>query len=430
MEVNNISAFTNRYQTHHSNVDEILSQPPSWLVRWGITVFFGVLILMLALSWFLKYPDLVGGPMKISAQNAPKSILAKTDGRLTSLFVKDGEVIKPKQVLGVVENTSNFEEVLSLEILLDSLLAREANQALELPFSDSFYQLGELQKSYQAFQESYQRAKSFVGSGAYLRKKQILLSDVEHLKILANQQENQIANFQSDLELAEADLKMNRGLNKEKYVSDVEMRRSQSSFISKKQSYDQARSSLENSQISQNAKQQELLEIERTAREQLNSFGQMARTLKSDIETWKQRYLLISVQAGKVSFQGNLQENQQLKAGQELIYVVPNQAQYFGEMTVGQYNFGKIKVGQEVIIKLSGYPFQEFGSVEGRISQISAVPKDTAYYLKVNLPKGLKTNNGKTLPFQNGLTANGQIITEDLRLIERIFYDFRKMLKR
>ena len=423
----NILDFPKNY---NSNVDEIMSQPPSWLVRWGITVFFGVLLSLLALSWFLKYPDLVTGSLRISAINAPKSILAKADGRLIKLFVEEGQVVQPKQLLGVVENAANLDEVMALEKLLDTLL-RNSDTAIIPSLSDSFYQLGELQKPYQSFQETYLKAKAFVGSGAYQRKRQILLSDVEHLKILANQQENQIINYQSDLELTEADLRMNRGLNKDnKYVSDVEMRQTQSRFISKKQAYDQARSNLENSGISQNGKQQELLEIEKTATEQVNSFGQSARTLKSDIEAWKQRYLLEASQAGKIAFQGNLQENQQLKTGQELLYVVPNQAQYFGEMLVGQYNFGKVKIGQEVIIKLSGYPFQEFGSVEGRVSQIAAVPKDTAYYLKVSLPKGLQTSNNRTLPFQNGLTANGQIITEDLRLIERIFYDFRKMLRK
>ena len=42
-----------------SEVNEVLSQPPSWLVRWGITVFFFVLLILLGVSGFVEYPDLV-----------------------------------------------------------------------------------------------------------------------------------------------------------------------------------------------------------------------------------------------------------------------------------------------------------------------------------------------------------------------------------
>jgi CRISPR/Cas system CSM-associated protein Csm5 (group 7 of RAMP superfamily) len=52
------------------------------------------------------------------------------------------------------------------------------------------------------------------------------------------------------------------------------------------------------------------------------------------------------------------------------------------------------------------------------------------YLVKVQFPNALKTSSKKELPFKNGMTASGEIVTENLKLMEKFFYDIRKSLKR
>lgn len=67
--------------------------------------------------------------------------------------------------------------------------------------------------------------------------------------------------------------------------------------------------------------------------------------------------------------------------------------------------------------------------VEGEVAPISLTHDDEGnYYVDIVLPKGLKTSYNKTLPFDKELTGNADIITQDLRLIERFFYQIRKLL--
>lgn len=100
-----------------------------------------------------------------------------------------------------------------------------------------------------------------------------------------------------------------------------------------------------------------------------------------------------------------------------------------GRLTVPSTNSGKVKPGQKVLIKLDNYQFQEFGIVEGRVRNMSSVPdKDGNYYVDVSLPKGLITSYNKKLSFDKELKGNAEIVTQDLRLIERFFYQFRKLL--
>ncbi|TAE40820.1 MAG: HlyD family efflux transporter periplasmic adaptor subunit [Runella slithyformis] len=416
-----------------SEIDEVLSQPPVWLVRWGISVFFLGLLILVAVGWFVKYPDLISGSMRIVGDEFPKSVNAKSDGKLVKLFSKEGDLVQKGQYLAFLESTANPDEILQMESVVDSLVkCSQRNDlakmyALPMPF---YFQLGELQKSFQTFQDSYVRAKSLLRDGAFDQKRMALDNDLTQLSILESNLNTQVINHKSDLELSEADLLMNRKLHQQKVIADVEMRRAQSFFIAKKQIFDQAQTNFNNNGMAQNQKRQELLELEKTRTELRNGLLQAINTLKSDIESWKQRFVATAPANGKVSFLVPLQEGQTVKTGQELFYVMPQAAGFHGEMYVGQYNFGKIRQQQEVIVKLPSYPFQEFGTVIGKVTAISELPKDSTYLVKISFPAGLVTSSKKQLPFKNGMTATGEIVTEDLRLIERLFYNFRRMLKR
>ncbi|GIQ58261.1 hypothetical protein Flavo103_13970 [Flavobacterium collinsii] len=100
---------------------------------------------------------------------------------------------------------------------------------------------------------------------------------------------------------------------------------------------------------------------------------------------------------------------------------------------------GKVKVGQGVIVKLNNYPFNEYGSIKGRVRRISLVTnqqtlsdnqnKISSYLVDIDLPNGLKTNYGVELNFHAEAKGTAEIITEDRRLIERFFDNLRYKLK-
>lgn len=416
-----------------SEVNEVLSKPPTWLIRWGITIFFFVLLLMLAVTWFVRYPDLVRGNLKIVSQNLPKSVIAKSDGKLVKLLVTDRQLVQQGQKIAYLESTANHDEVFILSNLTDSLVSMTPNDNLSAAYTieiPTFFQLGELQKSYQVFQETFTRVKSFVGNGTYLQKRKMLENDFAQLNSLQSNLNNQLQNNQKDLALAKDELESQKRLQEKGYVSKNDYRQAMSKVLGKQQGNEQMLSSMKNNMMSQNQKQQEILELDKSITEQKNALIQAMHTLKSDIEAWKQHYIAIAPTTGKVIFLTSLQENQLVKTGQELLYVLPNGEGFHGEMNIGQFNFGKVKRGQEIIVKLQSYPYEEYGTLRGQIQSISEIPKDSAYFVKVNFPKGLTTSANKTIPFRNGMTASGEIITEDKRLIERFLKEFMMVFER
>ncbi len=163
---------------------------------------------------------------------------------------------------------------------------------------------------------------------------------------------------------------------------------------------------------------------------QKSVFVQALQTIKSQIQAWEFKYLIKAPVAGTVYFTGYFQENQEMKIGQSLFYVQPVNTAYFVEMLIPQYNFGKVKQGQEVLLKFQAYPYEQYGSVTGKIGFINSVATDSGYLAKVVLTDGLVTTYKKPLLYRNGLFAQADIVTENMRLLERFYYNLIRQVKR
>ncbi len=416
-----------------SEVDEVLGQTPAWLVRWGTTIIFSIVALLFALAWWVRYPDVVKAPLRLVATNPPRAVVARTDGRLTRLLVHDGDSVRAGAALAYLESTANHADVLRLIrqlLVAEAMLRQNRLDALgQLPLTN-YHQLGELQTAYQAFVQSQSQLRAYLKNGFYEQKQSLLQQELTHLQALHQNLLEQQTLQRRDLDLARQEYAVQQLLAGQKVIAPLELTREESKQLNRQMPYEQLKAGLINNQLAQNAKQKERIDLARQISEQRDGFLQALNTLQSAAYAWKARYVVAAPLAGYVAWLTPLHEEQAVKTGQELYYVLPANSRpnsYVGNMAMGQYNFGKVRVGQLVLVKLPSYPFQEFGSVSGRVASIRQITSDTAYQVRIDFPAGLRTSTGRQLPFRNGLTATGEIITEDTRLIEKIFYELRRL---
>ena len=73
---------------------QFIERPPSVFMRFGITAVACVVVLLLALSYFIKYPDIVVAKVVLTTENPPIHVLAKTGGRVSDIFIKNNETVK------------------------------------------------------------------------------------------------------------------------------------------------------------------------------------------------------------------------------------------------------------------------------------------------------------------------------------------------
>ena len=99
-------------------VQEVMEQIPAWIVRWGITVLFIVVLSLLVGSYFFKYPDVITADMTLTSRHPIAQIVARTSGKISKLFVTEREKVVPGTLLGVIQNPALTEDVGRLKELL------------------------------------------------------------------------------------------------------------------------------------------------------------------------------------------------------------------------------------------------------------------------------------------------------------------------
>lgn len=416
-------------------VRDFISHIPHWMIRWGTTSIFAVLGSVLLGTYLIHYPDIVQAPFTLSATNSPKTILAKTDGRLVKLFVADKQSVCQNQTLAFLESTTQHEEALRLAKELDVLFLAIQYRQWErvLSFRPIHYeQLGDLQTNLQRFAQNFMQLEAVLGNGSYIKRRELLQADLQDLAFLYKNLTEQQTIQQQDQALALKEFQVQKKLLDDKVIPPLEYRREESRFLAKQLPLKQTENALVQNHTAQSSKQRELLELDRNIAEQSALFVQELNTFRSAINTWKQRFVIVSSISGTIYFNSDLQENQTVMVNQELFLIgSADRLTYRGLLSLPQTNLGKVRVGQEVLIKFAGYPFQEFGSVKGRVLTIADIPdRNGSFLAKISLPAGLRTQYGKLIQYRAGMTATAEVVTEDTRLIEKIFYAIRKVLSR
>ncbi|WP_147243523.1 HlyD family efflux transporter periplasmic adaptor subunit [Chitinophaga flava] len=414
-------------------VGEMLSANPGFLVRNGIGIFFGIITSLFALAWLVKYPDIVYGHAKMVGVNTPKLIVAKTSGKLVFLSNLNGKQVKKDEIIGIMESTAEASEVISLSQQIDSAIFYlqkknyiRLNQLLQSDYS----QLGEVQSAYRDFIHSYLQFRDYIQKGAFIQKRMLLGQELDNITHAHKNLFQQEQLYQEDTKLTQTTVDVNTQLLKAKVISELEYREQTSKLINKKLSLPQIKAALISNEREQIVKQKEIVELDNQIVMQQTIFLESLNNFKNDLAEWKRKFLLTAPVAGTLAYNGFIQENEHLQAEQHVAYVVPGNSAYYMQMVIPQENFGKVAVGQKVLLKFPSYQWEEYGSIQGKIGYISPIPTDSGYLAGIVLPDGLKTSYNKTLYFRDGLVARAEIITSDARLLERFYRNFLKNFNR
>jgi multidrug resistance efflux pump len=409
---------------HTDDMQDIITTVPSWILRWGITLFFCILVLIISLSGLIKYPDIVKTKLKIESPNAPKPVVSKVSGKLVRLLVKENAAVVTGQALAYIESTGDHDKIwnltTNLKELQDQVLQNKPVNQVFFSQSDNI-QLGELQSAYQIFYQEYLNYKSAINDGFYLKKKAFLQNDLLDLTKQIQQLNQQKQIQERSFLIADDDYQMHIKLEKERVETPAELRQQESKYLAQKSPLVQTESALITANNNYSGKQKDILELDNQIREEKAKFLQALNSLISQAEDWKSKYILTASQSGKLSYAGIVQENQVLNAGQEVFNINPGNEAFFGQMAIPQDNMGKIKEGQEVLVKLKSYPFEEYGMIRGKISYIADIPyKDSVFVSKVDFKIRSASDMKKPIHLKQGMMADAEIVTQDATILQRI----------
>ena len=413
-------------------VREIMGKPPRRILRWGTTIMFLVFVLFIFFAWLIRYPDTIPAPVEITTTNPPVTLVTKITGHINSLFVKEREKVNAGQLVALMETTDSMKEIELLKQTIDTIKTPETLSSRLLP---AFSELGELQGFYGTFLKNLSDLNNYMINDFYGSKIASLTDEI-----------NGIQEFISRLSIKEKLYSENQRLEAKKYsrdsslfvskvIAESGLENSHQSLLRVSMELQQARLDHSSKTIEISEKRQQLQDYRITRIDEKEKLVSVLResflNLKAQINLWENTYLLISPIEGIVSFTKFWSVNQSVVKDEPVVSIVPIDAgKFLGRINLKMERSGKVKTGMVVNIKLSGYPYMEYGMVRGIVKSKSLVPAEDAYVIEIELPNGLTTLYGKTLDFTQNMQGTAEIITENIRLIQKIVNPFRYMVSR
>lgn len=417
-------------------VQEVMSEIPPWILRRGITTLFIIVLALLFGSWFFKYPDVIRAEITVTSLEPPASIVARSTGKIDEIFVTNNQRVNIDTPLAVIQNPANSQDMLNL-IQKISIWEKEgySQENANLFFEEKSLILGNIQAVYASFLNSLNDYQNYKTLNYYPQKiasqKQQLLTQREYYNRILKQEPVVSEQFRTSKNIFVRD----SILLAKNVISGNEYDLSKTSFLQNKQAYLSFNASLKQSELQLMQGEENLLDLQQQATElerkyQL-SLQNAAEALTAQIKAWERDYLLISPIEGNVNQMGVWSSNQNVNAGETVFTIIPaSQDTPKGKALLPAQGAGKVKIGQRVNVRINNFPDQEFGYLLGKVESVSNVPTAEGFYVvEIGFPNGMQTNYESTLPITQQMQGSADIITEDLRLMERFFMPVKKLLK-
>lgn len=428
-------AKKNDVNIRSEEIQDLMIRKPAWVVRWGITTLFLIIILLLFFTWLMRYPDIVYGNINLTVNKPPVRVVNRASGKINHLYLQDNVQVKAGDLIAEIENPLNGDVIYYLDSYIDLLDHSLNNDEIRLPLPDT----GD--RRYGALQNRINDMRGDITVYNLKRKYDLDLVAIKKLK-------DRIAYHRDLIEISDDLLRISeKELENGKYKLDADLKLYQDSVISKynyiqsqtayralQKEYDQLQLNIIDYRLTLNALELEL-ENRRYNRDQgfetdLEKILSHREFILNFINTWKQNYALVAPVDGWLTYLSPIYENQYIAEGESYFAVVQDDHELIGWVDVPSTGYGKIELGQKVNVRLDNYPFHEYGMLEGKVMKKGRIPEQNYYRVAVSFPNNLETTYGYELEFTPQMIGSAEIVTADKRLIERIFNSIIKLLQR
>lgn len=422
---------------YSDEVQEIMGRIPGRVVRWGISVIFSIFVILLGVAYFFKYPEIVTSSIVLTTTNPPTELIARSTGKVEHILVENGQSVLPNELIAVLFSTADYRSVLQLEkVLSDSLFSLSTERGY---FENRTNLLGELQPHYTALEKTCKSYSHYMQTGAIPQQKIQIEQQIKMLYAGLRAQEKQLEILQRDLRFERNNQKRDSVLFHSHALTEADYDASVQKLLQKELSVTSQQSSIistKNDILSQEKQLTDLtIQYDNEQNEFQLQFEEQRTQLLAEIRLWKDKYILNATIAGKITFTKYWAENQNITIEDRLATIVSEDStQIIGRITIPSSGLGKVEVGQQVNVKLNGFPYMEYGLLKGRLISISSVPEtinqeEIGYIGEVAFPQGMVSSYKNKFRFIQQMDGTAEIITKDTRLIERFVQPIESLFK-
>ncbi|MGF7040212.1 hypothetical protein [Mucilaginibacter lappiensis] len=379
--------------SHNEKVDEVITRVPSWILRWGILTIFTTLVAIYLLLNSIKTPESINVNLKLTNGSAPVIINAKSSGTLSLSPLLESRMVRKGQLLALITSGADERQISYLDSLLNRLT--KDSSTIKLPeFRDgllSIKDVGELAKPLALFKTLF----------------------IKYHILLDGHNETELNCYSNILEALQ---EINRTLDeRNRLLVSIQLAAKYAETI--KPTINKRTKALENQKL-ETERLSENLTVIRTKLDTLRHLARLSSpedrlwqsftALNKAVASYKTKYIITATYNGKVSY---LQPNHySVSIGKPLFVLTPSKvAKLQAEGIVTKKRALKIIPKQEVLLKVTGYKFQEIGYLKAQIAAIASLNGEKVL-VTVDIP--IKDLPVKSKKIANSLTAGMQLSAE------------------
>jgi len=424
-------------------INDLIGNPPGWILRSGITIVTLVVVIGIALSYIISYPDKIIAPVVITTENPPIELISKALGKIETIFVADKDTVGQNKILLYINNTTNPKHINTVENFLKQYEAIDyIPDYLRIHFNDKLI-TGELNNVISSFSQKFRSFQNLLRQSMVFQKIKSVDNEIQRIIKLTQIQSKQINIYQNEVALKEKDYNRNVTLHNQEVISDSEKEKMEAELLSYKRQLENMKSGIVSNKIRIEQLKTQILELTDKRSQQVNTnineLNKLKNIINNQIKSWREKYYIVSPISGIITMPSIIYKDVFIQQGTPIGSIVPISNETTSNKKIAKAitpisGIGKIKKGSKTIIRFDAYPYKEFGTLVTKVNNISLLPvkskEGKMYYdLTISLPDTLTTNYNKTIPYRPNMSGVALIITKDRTVFERIFDKFLDLLK-
>ncbi len=427
----------------NTDLNDLVGNPPGWLLRSGLTVFAIVVVFILALAAFVRYPDKISSSGIMTSTQPPIAHKALTTGLLDTLFVTNNSYVEEGDTLLYLKTTALLDDVGTLHdfiIAVNDVERPEGYRTLSFP---DHLVVGQLQPAYTELELAFEEFILLLNDEDWAYKIKVKKHELNNTTKQAYLLNKKYSLSKEELELEEKDFGKTKYLFDENLISELEYDQALAKVLGARKLNLMIETEINENKLKFTKLTSELNEIKEERNREVSmqqlKLKKLLNGLTEKLGSWSLENVVTAQISGEVMLNSEINRYGLVNKDQVLAHIIPSSpasVKRFVQAKVSAAGIGKINIGDEAMIKVEGFPYKEFGIIAGAVETISLLPvgvveNEQQYELTIALPRGdIITTHGNIIPFNPQTAVLLDVITEDKSILQRIFEQFINLLNR
>ena len=429
---NNTNSSDDHVSMFHPNLKRFYHSPPSPLGR-AVGYFISIFLLML-LGWacFAQIDRVASSRGQLISQIRPQAIQSIRDGTVKHVYVREGEIVKQDQLLLTLDDeTEQIQKLKSMQVLKDlnfELWWLQQMENLALNPTGTPLQPAPEGIDPKLVQLANHRIKNSIKNlniELDVQKNRIKMTEAEiakSKKVLINLEK--LLNSAIEIERMNESLVHSNAISRMDYLKTIDRRLQSEKNLGQESANLSFLEEKRNAEL--NAKQKTIDKFILSISEKKVDLHKAVIENQLELKDILRRIELSKIRSpiagtvltGKVPQIGDVVIDSNL-----LMKVVPSDSKLEVLATIKNQDRGYVNAGMPVTLKLDGYSFIRYGTLNGTVDKVATTAQSTSngdlvYPVIITLHNNSLTYNGNELPLISGMSLTAEIKVGQRKLID------------